>query len=122
MKNGPPMTLMMMAADISLGAAIVRPMVSAARNTNAPSSMQYGTSALWSLPTRMRPICGTMRPRKLMGPTMAVEMLARMTAMQETMMRVRLTSMPNPRAVLSSSCSRLHMRTASSERTRPTST
>lgn len=46
MKNGPPMMLITIAAEISLGATIVRPMVSASRNMNAPSKIVNGMSAL----------------------------------------------------------------------------
>lgn len=73
---------------------MVLPMVSARRKVKAPASAENGTSALWSLPTRILPICGTISPRKLMAPAMAVEILARSTAIREITIRVALTFSP----------------------------
>lgn len=94
MKNGPPNTLIMMDADTSYGAAIVLPMVSASRNVNAPNKALNGTNALWSLPTRILPICGTISPKKLITPATAVEILASNTAISEITIRIALTLIP----------------------------
>ena len=77
---------------------------------------------MWSLPTSILPICGTISPRKLIAPTTAVEMLASITAITEIIIRVRFTFTPRLLAVLSSSASRLHLPINSTESTSPTTT
>ena len=104
MKNGPPTTLIMMDADTSYGAAIVLPMVSASRNVNAPNKALNGTNALWSLPTKILPICGTISPKKLITPATAVEILASNTAISEITIRIALTLIPRLRAVFIFQC------------------
>ena len=68
---------------------MVLPMVSASRKINAPKKAEKGTSARWSLPTNSLPICGTIKPRKLITPATAVEMLASKTAIMEMIIRIR---------------------------------
>ena len=54
---------MITAALTSFGAAIVRPIVSASKNVNAPKNAENGISILWLLPTKILPICGTINPK-----------------------------------------------------------
>ena len=87
---------------------MVRPIVSAVRNVNAPAIAENGISFLWSLPTKILPICGTIKPKKLIAPAIAVAILAKSTAIKEMTIRVRFTLTPSPLAVLSSKESKLH--------------
>ena len=99
---------MITAALTSFGAAIVRPIVSASKNVNAPKNAENGISILWLLPTKILPICGTINPRKLIAPATAVEILASKTATSEITILVTLTFTPKLLAVLSSRDNRLH--------------
>ena len=99
---------MITAALTSFGAAIVLPIVSASKNVNAPKNAENGINILWSLPTKILPIWGTIKPRKLIAPATAVEILANKTATKEIAILVTLTLTPKLLAVLSSSDNRLH--------------
>mgnify|MGYP007098955271 CR=1 FL=1 len=79
-------------------------------------------NALWSLPTRILPICGTISPKKLITPATAVEILASSTAIREITIRMALTLIPRLLAVLSSSASRLHIFVMTSASTSPITT
>ena len=70
---------------------MVLPMVSASRKVNAPKSMENGINALWSLPTSILPIWGTIKPKKLIAPATAVEILASSTATREIVIRIVFT-------------------------------
>ena len=101
---------------------MVLPMVSASKNVNAPNKAENGTNALWSLPTRILPICGTISPKKLITPATAVEILASSTAIREITIRMALTLIPRLLAVLSSSANRLHIFVMTSASTSPITT
>ena len=63
-KNGPPITAIIVAAGISLGGTINLPIVSAVKINNAPASAENGINTLWSEPTNCLEICGTSNPTK----------------------------------------------------------
>ena len=99
---------------------MVRPTVSARSRQNAPSPMDNGMSVLCPEPTKSRAMCGTISPKKLIGPMIAVEMDARSTATHDTKMRVRSTFTPIERAVWSDSAKRSQRFHTQSASTSPT--
>ena len=69
--NGPPTIAIIIADEISYGAMITLPRVSALNNVIAPSNIQIGIKYLWSFPINNLEMCGTKRPIKPMTPTTA---------------------------------------------------
>lgn len=87
MNTGPPTTLMITAALISYGEAIVLPTVSASKKMKAPNTAEKGRRYLFVLPTKSLAMCGTSRPKKLTIPTIAVALEAKITAIKLMIIR-----------------------------------
>lgn len=109
MKKGPPTTAITMEAGISFGKNNVLPKVSASRNTFAPTIAQKGINFLWSEPTNNLEICGTINPKKLIEPTIAVAQDANIADRIEIVNLSKLELTPILLIVLSLRYNRLHL-------------
>ena len=101
MRNGPPITAIIIDAGISIGANNVLPNVSASRIKHAPNNAENGISALWAVPTHARPIWGMSNPTNVNIPAIAVAIEASNTATAATIKRARFTLNPKFFKVLS---------------------
>lgn len=105
--NGPPTIAIIIADEISYGAMITLPRVSALNNVIAPSNIQIGIKYLWSFPINNLEMCGTKRPIKPMTPTTATLILHNNTASKDKPKRYKFTLIPSEINVRSSKLNKL---------------
>lgn len=102
------MIAIMIAAEISYGAIIILPTVSATNKTIAPINKLIDIKCLCSVPTNKLEIWGTSKPIKPIPPTTATLILHNKTANNDKPKRYTFTFTPSEVRVRSSNPNRLH--------------